>query len=280
MGSLPANTTSGYTSVDGTALYTTVAVPAQGRPEHGWILTGAFGDERKSAYRPLVRLGQALTDAGDLVVRFDLSGTGDSTGNHADAGIERWTSEVRSVLEQAARHNPTVASWGLIGARLGANLNLRAALQPVPIPVNTLVLVEPLLSGDLYLRDLVRRQQIREAMAGGAARSAEDDLRSAWDQGADVDLGGFAIGPRLGREMAGIDLEVDHRELPENCRLLLVHVAAGQRLPPTWQRIHDLATHRSPDSWVCLRDKPFWGQVDYHESDLVQNAILAFRNRA
>ncbi|MBT4820909.1 MAG: hypothetical protein HON70_34690, partial [Lentisphaerae bacterium] len=230
-----------------------------------------FGEERKCAYRLLTRLARRTVEAGIAVLRLDLSGTGESTGSHADADVARWVADLeaaRDVLLDGAG----IRDWNVVGARFGANL---AARIPAPGVPHRLVLVEPLLSGEDGLRDLKRRQLIKAAVGGTQGdMSSEEAMEEAWKAGLSVDFGGFPIGPNLRTDMAGLDLASDLAGLPPDVCVSVLRVTGAKKLPPAWQALADALASRTESGVRIVRDKPFWGQLDYYESDTVIDAIL------
>jgi hypothetical protein len=166
-----------------------------------------------------------------------------------------------------------LAGWAALGFRLGANLALRhAAATTAP----SLVLVEPLLHGRDAVRDLVRRRQIREMMGGGRAATGENDVERAWAAGASVDMDGIEVGPRLAADLSAMDLAADLDRCPPRCPVLLLKVGSGTGFPAAWTPVANAVTKVSGGSARVVRERPFWGQVEYDESDIIQDHVLAF----
>jgi hypothetical protein len=85
--------TAGYLQ-RGTIQIAYVLHPAQRRRLGQVLLVGAFGTGRSTAYVPWVRWARCLTEAGIEVLRFDHSGTGESTGEMAHVSCEDWLDDV------------------------------------------------------------------------------------------------------------------------------------------------------------------------------------------
>ena len=267
---------SGYFTVDERELYGTYHPPAAERARGGVLVLGPFGEERKCAYRMLVRLARACSACGFGVFRFDYSGTGESLGEHAHASLARWLGDARGALEEA-RAACKAPAWHAVGARLGANLAARLAARG---DVSRLSLVEPALAGQGYMRDLQRRKQIKEMMGGGKARTSEQEIEAAWQEGRPVDFDGFEIGPDLAAELKGLDLAADLATLPSSCSVQLLKVGTGKQFPAAWTPVATLAEQSPGGEAALVRDKPFWGQIEYFESDTVQTEVVRFLQMA
>ena len=99
---MPAQETSGYFAVGGRDLYGTYHAPTTQSARGAILMLGPFGEERKCAYRLLVRLARACATCGFGAFRFDYSGTGESLGAHTDASLGRWLEDARGALELVA----------------------------------------------------------------------------------------------------------------------------------------------------------------------------------
>ena len=261
---------SGYFTADGHSLYGTLHSPDGQDAQALALFLQPFGEERKCAHRLLVRLARVGAETGLAAFCFDYSGSGESTGNHSDATLQRWLSDACAALDTARRAVPN-ASQTVLGARLGANLAVRLAAVR---EVDRLVLLEPLLTGADYLRDLQRRQQIKAVMS--EENAAASDSTASWDAGDSVDFGGFEVSAELATELRALALTDDLATLPATCRVLLTRVSGARRFPPSWQAAVD-ALARFPDSEArMIRDKPFWGQHEFYESDAIAGDVLPF----
>jgi len=261
---------SGYLGIGSRRLYVTLFAPAT--PPRGIVvLYDAFGEEKKSAFRVMVRLARASVARGLVAVRFDFSGTGESVGDHANATWEDWNAEAAGVATWARQQVPGNA-WSAVGVRLGAFPAIHAASQAGAAAVS---LVEPVLSGEECLRDLDRRQRIKQVVSGADAAEAEDSAQR-WARGESVDFGGFEVGARLAASLRDEVLATRLAQLPAACPLQVVRVSGSKAFPPAWKGLTDRAEATPPGRAAIVRDKPFWGQLEYYESDDVLNEVLGF----
>jgi alpha/beta superfamily hydrolase len=261
--------TSGYLSVGERRLYGTLFRPAAPRPL-AVVLYDAFGEEKKSAFRVMVRLARACADRGFTTLRFDLSGTGESAGGHATASWEDWQADALAAAA-FARTQAAGAPWVAVGVRLGAFQAVHAASRAGALAVT---LVEPVLTGEECLRDLERRQRIKQVVAGAGTDDADSAAR--WARGEAVDFGGFEVSAHLAAALRPESLVTRLGSLRPDCPLQVVRVSGSKALPPAWKPLTERAEACPPGRAEVVRDKPFWGQLEYYESDAVQDAVLAF----
>ena len=118
----------------------------------GVVIVPPFGWEDVCSYRPLRFLARSLAGHGIPVLRFDLPGTGDSSGSLLCRGlVEAW---VQSVGDAAAelRALAGVEQVALLGIRLGATLAAVAASRGANVQDLVLWGVSP--SGRVELREM------------------------------------------------------------------------------------------------------------------------------
>src|SRR5262245_3688452 len=75
--------------------------PAGSAPtREGVVLCGPFGREYLRAHRALRELAHRLAASGFHVLRFDYSGSGDSSGDGEDADAARWVSDIGAAVDE------------------------------------------------------------------------------------------------------------------------------------------------------------------------------------
>ncbi|SAK91637.1 alpha/beta hydrolase [Caballeronia fortuita] len=145
----------------------------EGGGTHGVVLCNTFGHEYVWTYSGMRYLADALAARGISVLRFDYMGTGDSAG--ADLAPDQFESSVDDVSAAVdwLRTSAGAERVTLCGFRVGAAFALAAALRR---PVDELVLLAPVSSGRLYMRELsiVRKTWI-ELLAPPLRDMQQDD---------------------------------------------------------------------------------------------------------
>ena len=136
----------GFANICGRSLYTTIYMPDT-PAQKAVVLCEPFADEKRCAFRMLVRLAEKLAEAGIAVMRFDVSGTGDSASSHADAEWNNWCEETAAAISYI-KEQSGAKDCHLMGFRSGA---LLAAYAAAKIKCSDISLVEPILTGATLL---------------------------------------------------------------------------------------------------------------------------------
>jgi pimeloyl-ACP methyl ester carboxylesterase len=195
MAATPESPPEAFFLCDGrTRLFASLHHPRAGlREPLGVVITPALLDEHIACYRILHRLADRLAAAGVPVLRFDPPGHGDSEGELADATPERVARAARDGA-RVLRERFGVARVGHLGVRLGCAAALAAAGAT---PRSFCIAWAPILSAQLYFRDLLRRQVISDVMYGGTRRSVDALLAGLSEGGGDanggIDVGGYLL---------------------------------------------------------------------------------------
>ncbi len=261
----------GFANLCGRSLYTTIYMPAT-PVSKAVVMCEPFADEKRCAFRMIVRLAEKLADAGIAVMRFDVSGTGDSASSHAYAEWDNWCEETVAAVG-FIKERTGASACHLMGFRSGALLAAYAAYKAQCTAVS---LVEPILTGAALLKDLELRQGIQSMMNAkaktndGTAETVEDNLPEGFK-----DFAGFVVNPKLTEQLSKADLVALCGQL-SGTSMQLIRVSGGKNFPPNWKPLVDMATASNGGQAIIVADKPFWGQVDYFESDAVITPLIQF----
>ncbi|WP_141732824.1 serine aminopeptidase domain-containing protein [Oligoflexus tunisiensis] len=128
----------------------TLHYPAESGARDTIVICPPAPQEIMRAQAALGQLARRLQDNGCHVVRFDYSGTGDSTGASDSVSIDQWLKDLQQVCDFAKQQAPDTR-LSLLGLRLGAALAIRASEQ---LTVDRLVLWDPVLDGIHYLHEM------------------------------------------------------------------------------------------------------------------------------
>ena len=116
------------------------------------VLCNPFGEEAARAHRAYRVLAGKLQEEGYATLRFDYSGTGDSSGEASDCTVQQWVDDIEAAIGQS-RSQSGSAQVVLVGLRFGATLAALCAQQE-RLSISHLVLWDPVVRGDLYLQEL------------------------------------------------------------------------------------------------------------------------------
>ncbi len=261
---MDSNTTldCGYIAAGDHRLY---AGYAPGTTPDALLVLAPFGEERKCAYRLLVETADELRDRFH-VLRFDYAGTGESTGDHSRIDLDVWAGNARAAAAELRELSGCERLW-LLGARLGANLGVQLLDD---IDAAGVLLWEPLPTGQAFLDEMVRRKQIKEMMGGGQANSLAAELETAWERDEAVDFDGFAVNARLAAGLKALDLKEVLAGVDRPLRL--IHVTGAKKMSGVWAELEE----QLGDRFQVVRERPFWGLMDYQEHRLLKDATASW----
>ncbi len=205
-------------------------------PARGAVLyVPPWAEEMNKSRRMAALQSRALAAAGWHVLQVDLAGTGDSSGDFADARWDYWLQELDSARTWLARASG-VEPW-LWGLRLGA---LLAAESLAARPGPGLLCWQPVVSGRQHLQQFLRLKSGAEWLATDrpAATGAGSDRAKPMEQlqaGQTVEVGGYRLAPALALPMAQAEMRLP-AGLP---RVVCFEVAPreGAALSPASERV-------------------------------------------
>lgn len=197
--------------------------PRQNGGRVGVLIVPPFGWEDVCSYRPLRSMAQSFASSGIPTLRYDLPGTGDSSGDANDPDLfESW---IQSVGHAAAelRNTAEVEDVAVVGIHLGAMLAMAAAARGADL--RHLVLWGPAARGRTILREL----RAFANMERGDCLSERDAPPQPM---AGFETGGFLIAPETLRSLDELDLSalpwrwrgrillLSRDDLPHDARLM------------------------------------------------------------
>jgi pimeloyl-ACP methyl ester carboxylesterase len=125
---------------------------AQHGRKTGIVLCYPFGQEYMRAHRAFRQLSLSLSKSGFHVLRFDYSGSGDSSGDAAAFGIAASVADVGIAIDEL-RDTADLERVLLLGMRLGGSIAALSAMDRDD--VSHLVLWDPVADGSSYVDELL-----------------------------------------------------------------------------------------------------------------------------
>ena len=251
------------------------------RPLIGTLLhLPAFGDEMNKSRAIVARAARAFAALGHGVLQVDLYGCGDSAGEHRDATLSAWSSNLAEAAGWLTARNPRwpmPTMWALRAGALLVSSLLSETCRDAP-----LLLWQPVLSGSQYLTHLLRQKALSDFELAATARIATKALRARFAAGETLEVGGYAISPPLAREM-------DAREfsLPPEYRgridwLEVVNAPTTSLSPSASSRAENLRESGVRVECQAVAGPGFWQSVEIERCDALVEAsakVLAERER-
>lgn len=239
-----------FRTLAGYNAFTAEHVPHRAR---GAVLMCAPFLEERLFCRPVLRnLADALMDMGWHAMRMDPPGEGDSEGELSEVGLDDALAQIQqaATLLRERVSGPLV----LVGLRWGASLALASAVRT---GADRVIAVEPLLSGEDYLQQLLRQNLTTQMATWGRVRENRETLLSQSSRGEAINVQGFELGPRLIRDMRNFQVRQDGA-VP---RALLIRCAPAMEPPPQWQ------AWLSDDQveFAAVEVRPFWFEPKHYD---------------
>ncbi len=217
-------------SLGGAATMAVLVRPLGPEREIGWVVCHSFGPEQPHLTRLEVMAARHLASAGFPVLRYHGQGYGDS-----ELGVERIS--VASHLADAAdavallRSAAGVTAVGTMGARFGGAV---AALTAERMDLPLTVLWQPVVSGERYLRSLVRTaiyaNMARSRDGSGTPPATGEDPLRPLDVDGWVDLMGFRLTRRAAEEVRALRLTDELRRFRRDA--LVVSLSRSGQMDP------------------------------------------------
>lgn len=173
-------------------LFGVYEAPAASSRDAGVVLCYPGEHEYNMTHWAFRRLSAMLAREGLHVLRFDWSCTGDSAGDTGQGSLHEWVADVGTAVREL-RDIAGITAISLVGMRLGAAL---AAMACTPeLRIRELVLWEPILDGQTYLRELAEVHETRRLQLLHPKAAFERD-----------EVLGFRVRPDLRSALEAIDL--------------------------------------------------------------------------
>jgi pimeloyl-ACP methyl ester carboxylesterase len=171
----------------------------------GIVLCYPFGQEYMRAHRAFRQLALLLSAAGFHVMRFDYTGTGDSSGDSMDASLAQWADDAR-IAANELKDSAELTRVSFVGLRLGAAVAALAAASRND--VDEVVLWDPPVDGAAHVSELL-----------SGTHTQSDIPRIGPNRGV-VGVFGFPVTPELRSEIEDLDLR--RLRAPSNSGSLLL----------------------------------------------------------
>ncbi len=213
-----------------------------------------FAEEKKCAHRTMVEAARACAVAGWAVLAFDQRGCGDSPGVFGAQDLANWREDIRKAMECATRE--TSARAGLLGLRLGGALAAEVAEHHADVAC--LVLWEPIIDGERYIKQNLRRSMIKAMMTrheGGEKSEGAAAEAGALGEGT-VDFDGYRVPEAMREQIEQIDLlePPPHFEGPT----LVLNIGASDSVS---EQMEQLADAYPQGSAIAVRQEPIWQRI-------------------
>jgi exosortase A-associated hydrolase 2 len=238
--------------------------PFPGKEHIGsFIYVHPFAEELNRSRRMAALQARAFAALGFGVLQIDLLGCGDSSGDFGDARWSRWKDDLATAWNWLQKRDSVpIGLWGL---RLGALLALDFSKESRSA-VNTLVLWQPVINGEVFLTQFLRMRMASEMLLGSDHKLlGTQEMRRMLAGGETIEVAGYELAPALAAsidtlslaDLAVLDTAIHWFEIVPEPEHPLPSPAV--RVMDSWQQQGvKFQTHPVPGS-------PFWASQEITE---------------
>lgn len=162
------------------------------------LICSPIAQEHIRTYKVIRNIAKSLSIKGYHVLRFDYAGIGDSSGEFADMSIDNWLDNISQACNELVDISG-VKKINILGVRLGGTL---AVLSGTSLPVEKIVMWDPVVTGSEYLSNLKRMhgEMLTDTMRYSVPRKPEESYSR--------ELLGYIFSEDLLNELANLSIDV------------------------------------------------------------------------
>ncbi|MBA6412690.1 hydrolase 2, exosortase A system-associated [Parahaliea sp. F7430] len=167
-----------------------------------FVYVPPFAEEMNRCRSWVAGQSRQLAQRGYGCTLFDFRGTGDSDGELINSSLASWFDDMALAVTtvEDAFQQPVIL-WGL---RSGALLAWHYTVRH-PAKVDQLLLWQPVLSGQNFVRQLIR-QRIAAGLGRERAAESSDQIKAQWLAGQAVEIAGYPLGGELMVELQSLEI--------------------------------------------------------------------------
>lgn len=232
---------------------------SQHNSSEGFVFCHPFAEEKLWTHRVFVNFARVLSKLGYHVLRFDYMGHGDSSGSFEDSTIETRISNIQCAIATLETEVPDIKNINLLGLRLGGTLAALVASQISKI--DKLILWEPIVDGQRYMKDLFRINIATQSAVFKEIKYNTEALVNSLLKGKTVNIDGYEINHSLYSQMLAIDLA----NLPQLYEGKTLVVQINRKLGMGTKRVQPLEHIFTKATTAEVEEQPFWKEIkDYY----------------
>lgn len=228
--------------------------PKVKRRSTGVVFCHAFADEKSASHRILVTAGKFFSECGFPVLRFDMSGCGDSEGELDEVTLKDWQQDLYSAVE-VLKNEVGVEQYILCGLRLGGGLSLLHAKEHRDATL--LILWQPVIDFKKHISEFIRKKISTRIASGENGRlSLAGVLKELSDVGR-TSVIGYPITERLYQSFCDSDLMISDFTPP--CPTLLTTISLMEQSSMVLKNRFGAGLDNGDKiRLIQIRAEPFW----------------------
>ena len=221
----------------------------------GWVFCHPFAEEKLWAQRVYVSFARMLAAGGAWVLRFDMTGNGDSEGEFSAASVETMLSDIDCATRLLERSSGITQGIGLLGLRFGATLAALAAERSPKI--GRLVLWEPIVDGGKYMQELLRINLTTQTAVYKEIRHNREALVQMMREGTTVNIDGYELAYPCYEQATAVNLKEERKRFAGPS--LIVQV--GKEGQPLHSDLKALQETFPVAELQGVVEEPFWKEI-------------------
>ncbi len=237
-------------------LFAVTHEPKQAVRRGAFIFCHPFVEEKLWSHRAYVSFARNLSSLGYLVIRFDMRGYGDSSGDFIDISLAESIKDTLDVIDYVQRTYEDIEGISLFGLRLGATIAALVAEECNCI--SKLVLWEPVVRGDRYMQEFLRSNLAAQMLDGGEVKNTRDDLVQEMKNGTPVNVEGYPLTYRCYSDVSDINLLARDRYPDAPC---LINQIVRNENQPFNKDLEQLANCYREADLMKSDEKQFWREI-------------------
>lgn len=226
-------------------------------PRAGIVLCHAFAEEKLWSHRVYVSFAREAAAAGYAVLRFDMRGEGDSSGEFEDSTVDTRVEDVARAVQELRHKVPGIPSVILLGHRLGGSIAAAAVLQTTDL-ADQLAIWDPIVDGTEYFGQLLRSNLTTQMATEGKVTRTRETLINGLNAGNQVVVDGYGLTASLYRGITSLQLSTLSDAFAR--RSLVIEVAKGEQSAPS-APFAQLAASRPELTCAVVTEPPFWRET-------------------
>jgi len=226
----------------------------------GFVFCHPFAEEKLWTHRVYVNFARELARLGYTVLRFDYMGHGDSEGKFENTSVETRLTDIAAAVNWMRDKINGRSKVGLLGLRFGATL--ASIYAETDSFLKFLILSEPILRGDQYMRELLRINISTQSAVYKEIRHNTKDLVKKMKEGLTVNSDGYEIGWSFYEQAAAINLINGAKSFKGPS--LIVSVKNNPEIEN--KKLSQLKQLYSNSTLISVSEQPFWKEIKTYYS--------------
>lgn len=253
-------------------LFAVYISPSDSEPKGALLHVPAFAEEMNKSRHMVMLQANALSKQGYGVLILDLFGTGDSSGDFAEATWDFWLADLAEGVAWLKRQG--IERVGLWGLRTGVLLAMDYA-KCNPGDISRMLAWQPVFNGDMFVTQFLRLRIAAAIMNNLAPQEKTGDLKRLLQQGRALEVAGYGLNPELMNPL--MKLKFDPSALVSLNSFDVLEVVAAQNPQSSFvylQAIDNLTNQGIATTLTTVTGEQFWASQEITTAPALLNVTL------